>query len=732
MRLDSTTSLLKRWRNREVAMALSGILLIWILAYFLIGGIEILWLMIAVPMLGSLLILIFLYKNWPKNQQVVTFLHQKYPTLEYSLSLLDRPDVSLNDLERLQKNIVQQRLNSIDTGIPSGKRLLTRLASIVLLSFLLMFTLPYVHGQKSKVESNKEKTKTLVSTIDPKQDSAYLEDMRLLVSPPAYTGLPTYVNKDLQGTVAEGSQLMWKYDIQGPVEVVELYYGEDERTPIKSIKALNSAVYYYAFNDSAGRRTQSPYYSISVKEDQKPEVGISGIEEYQKFPWKDNYDIHFNIKINDEYGVEDAFLSATVADGEGEAVKFREKTFPLKNLSESTFSFSTKALEMEPGSELYFYVMAKDNCPFRIQVTKSSTYFIVLEDTTTRDYMDQSGMQVDLMPDFFRSQRQIIIDTEKLIAEKGQISRQEFKQRSNELGYDQKLLRLKYGQFLGEEAESGIVIENEVEANHDDQDHDHDHDHGDGDVAGQVNVLEEYGHDHDHEAEEGMLLEENGTRNEDPARPDWVQELSHNHDNTEVNTYFEISLKSKLKAALSVMWDSELQLRLYQPKESLPYQYEALEYLQEIKNHARVYVHRIGFDPPVIKEKEKRLSGDLEEVVSAENERNFNTEEQLDKIQEAIQIVSERTDQQLEFQEPELKVLEEAGQVMARMAIEQIDLLKGLSLLREIINKKAFENKLEAERLLRYFLRTLPEESSNVVPARPVIHPINKAAIEAL
>ena len=66
-------------------------------------------------------------------------------------------------------------------------------------------------------------------------------------------------------------------------------------------------------------------------------------------------------------------------------------------------------------------------------------------------------------------------------------------------------------------------------------------------------MLEEYGHNHDHEAEENMLLETIGTKPKDPTRPEWVEAMSHNHDDAEENTYFEVSLKTILLAALSVM-----------------------------------------------------------------------------------------------------------------------------------------------------------------------------------
>ena len=60
------------------------------------------------------------------------------------------------------------------------------------------------------------------------------------------------------------------------------------------------------------------------------------------------------------------------------------------------------------------------------------------------------------MPEYFRSQRQIIIDSEKLLREKKCIAKETFNARSNSLAYDQKVLRLRYGEFLGEEFESGI------------------------------------------------------------------------------------------------------------------------------------------------------------------------------------------------------------------------------------------------------------------------------------
>src|SRR5690606_2219476 len=89
-------------------------------------------------------------------------------------------------------------------------------------------------------------------------------------------------------------------------------------------------------------------------------------------------------------------------------------------------------------------------------------------------------------------------------------------------------------------------------------------------------------------------------------------------------TLFTDNLRSQIRQALDIMWDAELHLRLFEPEKSLPFQYRALSLLQEIKNSARIYVHRIGYDPPPIKE-DARLTGKIDEV------SGFQKTEELEK-----------------------------------------------------------------------------------------------------
>ena len=107
-----------------------------------------------------------------------------------------------------------------------------------------------------------------------------------------------------------------------------------------------------------------------------------------------------------------------------------------------------------------------------------------------------AGLGVDLMPEYFRSQRQIIIDSEKLLRERKAIPKETFNSRSNSLAYDQKVLRLRYGEFLGEEFESGIGPQTITGDDH----------------AGDEDVTKQYGHVHDKDNEHNLVEEKKAVK----------------------------------------------------------------------------------------------------------------------------------------------------------------------------------------------------------------------------
>jgi hypothetical protein len=190
---------------------------------------------------------------------------------------------------------------------------------------------------------------------------------------------------------------------------------------------------------------------------------------------------------------------------------------------------------------------------------------------------------------------------------------------------------------------------------------------------------------------------------EDPQRPSWVEELSHNHDNMEEATYFEMSVKSKLKAALNVMWDAELHLRLYDPSTSLPYQYESLGYLQEIKNHARIYVQRMGFDPPVIKEAEKRLKGKQEEIVPSKLNIVKEVNDEYGQIRKVIAILGTAN--------VDPNAIQGLGSTLATIILKRPEILPLLGLWQDYIKRPS---KKSQESLRKELIKILPVEAENI------------------
>jgi hypothetical protein len=227
------------------------------------------------------------------------------------------------------------------------------------------------------------------------------------------------------------------------------------------------------------------------------------------------------------------------------------------------------ALGMQPGDELYMYVQAEDN---NGHITKSDMLVVSLADTAKLSEAEGLVNGVKLKPEYFRSERQIIIDAEQLLKDKDTISTLDFNNRSNNLGIDQKLLRLRYGKFLGEEQE-------ETEGGID---------------RGKDNVLA----DPNNFGNAAVVLDA----------------FTDKHDNAEDASFFDAGTKTLLKNTLTEMWNAEARLRTFKPKEALPYAYKALKLLKTLQEQSRVYVAKTTFKTPPLKP-EKRLSGALDKVL---------------------------------------------------------------------------------------------------------------------
>ncbi|MCP9769479.1 hypothetical protein EGI22_16365 [Lacihabitans sp. LS3-19] len=541
-----------------------------------------------------------LFKDKTKLAQTV--LHKNNPQIEYSLSLLFKDN--LNAAETLQAERINEKSLKIPFKLDKIFWLLLAFLGLSFFSKNLKF-----NSQQKKSASIRESILTGKSKQKP---NPKFISSKLKIVPPSYTALPTNTSENLNAEAIIGSKLEWTVifenakDLEVYIENAKgknLVFSKIDTNTYRFSDLLVSSS-FYSIKAQKGDSTvyQSEFYRIEAIPDAPPKIEPVSKELYQFHKISDPTKINVSAKISDDFRVKESYIVATVARGSGENVKFREVKWPVgsKNFKSENISktIDLKSLGFAPGDELYYYWAAFDNKSPEPNFSKSDTYFVVFKDTAANAETDLATMAMNILPEYFRSQRQIIIDTEKLIKKKNKIKKQEFNSESNEIGYDQKILRLRYGQYLGEEFETSIGP-----GGHDDEDGD---------------FMKGFVHAHDSEEQEDNHVEAehhdhgitNPNADQDPLAA-MMAEYVHSHDDADANTFYEQSTRSLLKMALEQMWQSELHLRLYEPEKALPFENKALAYLKEAQQKARVYVKKTGFDPPPIKEKEKRLTGEL-------------------------------------------------------------------------------------------------------------------------
>jgi hypothetical protein len=538
-------------------------------------------------------------------------LNQNFPKLEESAQLLLQPKNSYNILQSLQVNKIALELPKIKPSALLLKRfkIIIPVFLIVAIAAFFVQKLPHQKENIGKISPNVSQVSKVIDVILPQ-----ISSVKVKIIAPAYTQINATEQKQFSLKVVEGALVKWEIKTTASAKKIEFIFNEKQVIGLKpnkkntvweATKTLNQSGFYQVLVDGK----KSELYQIEIIKDLPVMIKILQPQQQTVIDFGMPQQIKIKALLSDDYGIYEAYISTTTASGKGESVSFKERKIDFEQKiggrqNDLNKIISLKALGMKAGDELYFYIKAKDN---RGQESKSDIYIVSIADTT--ELMSMNGMMggVNLVPEYFRSQRQIIIDTEKLLKEQPNITPEEFKNRSNNLGIDQKLLRLRYGKFLGEE--------NEVEI---------------GATAGDEGHSADDGHDHGNK--------------EDKKFGDVSQimdQYSHKHDNSEDASFFEPEQKAKLKAVLTEMWDSELRLRTYKPAEALPFEYKALRLLKELQQSDRAYVAKTTIKTAPLK-LEKRLTGELDKIITPQNQKNYDGNQQKEAdLKSSISILEQ-------------------------------------------------------------------------------------------
>ncbi len=552
------------------------------------------WIILALT-LSWVIIILNADSGKVSETEVTKFLNQQFPQLEESSGLLLKPYDSLNLLEKMQVKKVAQAITQLPAPVSFNKKLeqpvLLLLGGIVLSIFLLFFPL------QPRSLGIQENATNLIAGVKHETILPDISSVQVIIKPPVYTGITTRTQALFNIKAEEGAAINWRIKTTVPADtmqliingsaIVPLHFINDDHTLWSAEKNFRSSGFYQV---KMGNRL-SELYSIDLIKDAPPVVIIQKPASYTIIDYGQPQQLAMTVSVEDDYGIKEAVISATTTTGSGEAVKFKEQQLSFTDFSAGGRKYNLHkvldlpALGVKPGDELYFYVRSVDN---HNQESRSDVYMVSIPDTAQLMSLEGLASGVNIKPEYFRSERQIIIETEQLLKDQKTLTAEAFKNKSNDLGIDQKLLRLRYSKFLGGESEG---------AEGEDHDHDGDHDHE------PANNVADFGN-----AEKIM------------------DEVSHKHDNAEDASFFDAQTKKQLMATLDEMWNAELKLRILKPQEALPFEYKALRLLKDLQEKGRSYVAKASFKTTPLKP-EKRLSGDLSKIEEPVTKTDFKKKE---------------------------------------------------------------------------------------------------------
>jgi hypothetical protein len=511
--------------------------------------------------------------------------------MEDSADLLFADPARLTGLQALQRERLRERLA---TGAAADLREawpLHRLLSTAGVALLLAAALLFLPARTvTTAESGPPST----TAQHPVSTELSLVSTRLDIAPPAYTGLPARGGSELDGKAPEGSRLSWRlrFSPQPPAVSLRLHDGRrielrregDEWTGEHLL--ARSALYRIVPEGELPLRDARPHRLDAIA-DQPPQLRVLAPERNLTLRAEGQREWSLSAEASDDHGLGAARLRITLAQGSGEQVTVSERVLALRGEGDPkqrryTHRLGLAALGLAQGDDLIVRLEVDDNRAPKPQTRRSASYILRWPMPPATEATGMEGLVKRALPAYFRSQRQIILDAEALVAERPRLGADDFLGRSDGIGVDQRILRMRYGQFLGEENVGGEDAPAGEAGDADEEHHAGDgHDHGSeppADFGGPVNVLEDYGH---------------------------------THDDAEAATLLDPETRALLKQALDAMWSSEGELRQGQPERALPHAYRALGFIKQVQQASRIYLARVGLELPPIDES-RRMTGKRE------------------------------------------------------------------------------------------------------------------------
>jgi len=574
-------------------------------------------------------------------ENLILHLNRHYSKLEESAQLVFIKDCQLSDLQKLQKQRVMPRLHDIlekekAALLPrvSHRNSLFKLLAVFLICSVVSIANLSFFSSVTEIQHSLNIDDNLQQ-----KPQVTIENIEVTVVPPQYTGIKNKQYSVLDIELIEGSIVRWRFRFDDSQQDYFIKRADGTLHQLKK-QADNSYLLEKQINFTGiyqivtKKEVLANIYTLTVINDKKPRIRIvTPKKTITEIATNGVTELEAQVQISDDFGIGKVDILASIAKGSGESVKFRDQIFSFDSseIIDGTKTYQKlwqlTSLGMEPGDELYFTIKAWDNRQPQQQMTRSATKIIRwLEDEEQGILSD--GVLIDFMPEYFKSQRQIIIETIELIDDKRELSKDSYVETSELLGIAQSDLKEKYGQYLGDEVEDGggghaistAASEGIEQASHDSSsDSLHDSSGSSEQHEGEAQSSEGHQHENEHVSDPFSM---NSFGNDRSGLSDSIARFGHNHEDADIGIMSRQDPKSLMKRSIANMWQAELHLMLSEPEKALPFEQEALKYLKMAKKAERIYVKRLGFEPPPVTE-QRRYQGDLEDILTYQSDQEI-------------------------------------------------------------------------------------------------------------
>lgn len=452
---------------------------------------------------------------------------------------------------------------------------------------------------------------------------------KLRIEPPAYTGLDPHDAEALDAQAPQGSRLSWTLRFDPEPDAAELVFHDGAIIELEAGEqgwtashTLEESTLYRILPAGAPAQPLPPLHRLDAVADQPPAIRVLAPEQSLSTMTVGQQEWALSFEATDDYGVAaDARLHITLAQGTGENITFAESSRSVRGSGPATrrrfdVVLDPVALGIQRGEDLVARLEVRDNRAPRPQAARSPSLILRWPPPPPPDIDGLDALAREVLPAYFRSQRQIIIDAEALIGEQQALGPDRFRARSDALGVDQRVLRLRYGQFMGEEAEDGPAPPPVDDAA----------------LAATTLPIDDFGQEptapeqpapeagerpgagmldlHDHDHDEGPEPRDGSAFG---SMDGVLEQYAHLHDLPEAATLLDPRTRETLRRALGEMWQSELHLRQGDPASALPFAYRALRFIQQVREADRIYLARTGSQLPPV-DPGRRLGGDRDGI----------------------------------------------------------------------------------------------------------------------